>query len=224
MSRGRAADGVAVLGAGGHAKVVVSTLRAAGVPVAALYDDDRERWGSQVLGVPVRGPITAAVEDGCRRAVIGVGDNRARHRLACEPGLAGLEWRTVVHPAAWIDPSVRPGAGTVVFAGAVVQPDCAIGDHVIVNTAASIDHDCRVASFCHAAPGARLGGGVTVGEGSLVGIGASIVPGVSIGDWTLVGAGSTVTGDLDGHGVAYGTPARRRKDVPARRSGYGNEP
>lgn len=208
MSRRRAADGVVVLGAGGHAKVVVSTLRAAGVPVAALYDDDRERWGSEVLGVPVRGPIAAAVEDEYRRAVIGLGDNRDRHRLAGEPDLAELEWLSVVHPSAWIDPSVRLGAGTVVFAGAVVQPDCQLGDHVIVNTAASIDHDCRVASFCHVAPGARLAGGVTAEEGVFLGIGSVTIPGLTIGAWAVLGAGSAAVRPVPPGATALGVPAR----------------
>jgi UDP-perosamine 4-acetyltransferase len=33
-------DGVVVIGAGGHAKVLISTLTACGVSVAAVVDDD----------------------------------------------------------------------------------------------------------------------------------------------------------------------------------------
>lgn len=200
--------GIAVLGSGGHARVVVSTLRAAGVEVAALYDDDASRWGSEAAGAAIRGPIAAAVEDGHREAVIAIGDNRARRRLAGEPALADLEWRTLVHPAAWIDPSVRLGAGTVVFAGAVIQPDTALGEHVIVNTGASIDHDCRVASFCHVAPGARLAGGVTAEEGAFFGLGSVAIPGIEIGAWSTLGAGSAAVRPVPAGAVALGVPAR----------------
>lgn len=200
--------GVAVLGSGGHAKVVVSTLRAAGLEVAAIYDDDASRWGSEAAGVTIRGPILAAAEEGHREAVIAVGDNRSRHRLAGEPAFAHVEWRTVVHPAAWVDPSVRLGAGTVVFAGAVIQPDTTLGDHVIVNTGASIDHDCRVASFCHVAPGARLAGGVTAEEGVFFGIGSVAIPGMTIGAWATLGAGSAAVRPVPGGAVALGVPAR----------------
>ncbi|MBN1877732.1 MAG: transferase, partial [Anaerolineae bacterium] len=37
-------ESVCVLGAGGHAKVVISTLQAAGYRVEAVYDDDAQKW------------------------------------------------------------------------------------------------------------------------------------------------------------------------------------
>ena len=40
-----------VIGAGGHAKVVVATARAVGRPIARILDDNAERWGSTLLGV-----------------------------------------------------------------------------------------------------------------------------------------------------------------------------
>lgn len=129
---------VVVFGVGGHAKVAVATLRDAGWQVVACYDDDRTKSGQQLLGVPVVGGLDQ-VGEGARRAVIAIGNNRIRQRVAERFGQS-TEWVTVVHPRAWVDPSVRLGPGTVVFAGAVVQPDTVIGAHAIVNTAASIDH------------------------------------------------------------------------------------
>lgn len=204
MSRGRAA----VLGAGGHAKVVIATLQAAGWDVLSAWDDSETRWGGEILGVPVQGAIEEAAEAGADGYVIAVGENRDRRRIADR---LDFPWILVVHPAAVVHPSVRLGPGTAVFAGAVIQPDTEIGRHALVNTGASIDHDCRIGDFVHVAPGCRLGGGVTVGEGSFMGIGASVLPGVAVGSWTTVGAGSTLIGDLGSHVTAVGTPARERK-------------
>jgi hypothetical protein len=50
-------EAVAVIGAGDHAKVVIACLRELGVPVAAALDDAPERWGGELFGVPVRGPV-----------------------------------------------------------------------------------------------------------------------------------------------------------------------
>lgn len=200
-------DPVAVIGSGGHAKVVISTLRAAGLPVGAAFDDDPVRHGSELLGVPVRGPAAAAAGLGLRRAVLAIGDNRVRRRLVEALG-PELEWLIVVHPRAWVDADAHLGAGTVVFAGAVIQPGAVIGAHAIVNTAASVDHDCRVGDFAHLGPGCRLCGGVTVGEGSLVGVGCSVAPGVTIGAWAAVGAGAAVVRDLPAETTAAGVPAR----------------
>jgi sugar O-acyltransferase (sialic acid O-acetyltransferase NeuD family) len=196
---------VAVLGAGGHAKVVIATLRAAGWEVASAWDDAQERRGSEVLGVPVRGPVARAGEAEADGYVIAVGDNRERRRIA---EALNLPWVAAVHPAAVVHPSVAVGPGTVVFAGAVIQPDTAIGRHAIVNTAASVDHDCRLGDFIHVAPGAHLAGAVTVGEGALVGIGSSVAPGQAVGAWATVGAGAAVVRPVPDGATVGGVPAR----------------
>ena len=48
---------VYVLGCGGHAKVVVQTLRALDYDIAVVFDDDGGKWGRTVMGIPVNGPI-----------------------------------------------------------------------------------------------------------------------------------------------------------------------
>jgi len=194
-------QGVIVLGAGGHAKVVISTLRAAGYHVTGLYDDDPAKWGTLLAGVEILGPIDQAAG----LAVIGIGHNATRKAIVDRAGR--VAWTTVVHPAACVDPTVRLGAGTVVFAGAVIQPDALLGDHCIVNTAATVDHDCVLGDFSHIAPGTHLAGNVTLGEGAFLGIGSAAIPGVRIGAWTTVGAGAVVIADLPDRVTAVGVPA-----------------
>jgi sugar O-acyltransferase (sialic acid O-acetyltransferase NeuD family) len=201
-----------VLGAGGHAKVVIATLQAAGWAVVAALDDDAELVGGRVLDVEVAGTVRdlAAWDDVA--AITAVGDGRARQRLVArvEAERPRVVWATAVHPAAFVHPGVRLGPGSVVFAGAVVQPDTEIGAHAIVNTAASVDHDGRLGDFVHLAPGARLAGHVEVGEGALLGIGCQVLPGRRIGAWAVVGAGATVVRDVGDGWTVVGTPARRR--------------
>lgn len=201
MRDGRA---VHVVGAGGHAKVVVATLQAAGFEVEAAWDDDPARVGGNLLGVAIRGPV-AAVPAGAP-VVIAVGSNEARKRIAGQ--LAGRSFVSVVHPAAVVHSSAILGQGTVVFAGAVVQPDARLGEHVIVNTGACVDHDCILESFVHVAPGVRLAGNVSLREGAFLGIGVSVVPGIEIGAWTIVGAGAVVVKHLASKVTAVGCPAR----------------
>jgi sugar O-acyltransferase (sialic acid O-acetyltransferase NeuD family) len=195
-----------VVGAGGHAKVVISTLRALGVAVAGVLDDDPAITGHSVLGAPVLGVTDLLQLDRRPRAVIAIGDNRLRKQMA----LANphVEWLSLVHPAACVDPTVDVAPGSVVMAGAVVQPDSVLGPHCIVNTGARIDHDCAIGAYAHVAPGATLAGGVRAGEGTLLGAGCTVLPRVEIGCWTTVGGGAVVVTAVGSHAVVKGVPAR----------------
>lgn len=202
-------DALLVLGAGGHAKVVIDAARAQGWSVYAAVDDNPNLWGHPIEGVPVLGSLeTAAGWQGW--AIIGIGDNRARYAVSQR---YALRWATLIHPTAWLSPSAKIGEGTLVAAGVVVQPAAQIGRHAILNTACSIDHDCVVGDWVHIAPGARLAGGVQVDEGALVGIGAAVLPNIRIGAWSVVGAGAVVTCEVPPHTVVVGVPARLIREV-----------
>ena len=153
-----------ILGAGGHAKVVIATARAAGFEHISLADDDIARHGTTLLGAPISATIAEIRERADVLAVFAIGDNRTRQRL----GQVRCELATLVHPSAIVDPTVILGPGTVVFAGSVIQPDARLGAHTIVNTAASIDHDCQIGEAVHLAPGVRLAGTITLGDGVFV--------------------------------------------------------
>jgi sugar O-acyltransferase (sialic acid O-acetyltransferase NeuD family) len=195
---------IVLLGAGGHAKVVLATLVACGHEVSEVLDDDAGRHGTSLLGRPVSGPIAGHRFASRQPATAAIGDNRIRRGLST----LDLAWVGAVHPAATVHATVSCGAGTVILAGAVVQPDTALGAHVIVNTSAAVDHDCRIGDWVHLAPGCRLAGGVRVEEGALLGIGSAVIPGVTIGAWATVGAGAVVLADVAPGSVVAGVPAR----------------
>ncbi|BBM72076.1 acetyltransferase [Rhodothermus marinus] len=201
-----------VIGAGGHAKVVVASLQDAGWTVDGILDDNSDKWGDRLLGVPILGPISVLHNHSNVRAIIAIGDNRTRKLLASN--FPDIQWVTLIHPRAYVHPSVRLGDGTVVFAGAILQPFASVGKHAIVNTGAIVEHDCKIGDFVHVAPGCRLTGGVEIGEGTLVGTGACIIPGVQIGAWVTIGAGSVVVDNIPEGVIAYGVPAQVKRRNP----------
>lgn len=195
---------VAVIGAGGHGTVVASTLQAAGHEVVGFYADVPSIWGTEVLGIPVVGPISELSSAHCSHAIIGIGDNMARKRIAQE---VDIDWITVVHPFAWVHQDVPLGAGTIVCAGSIVQPDAMIGEHVILNTKASVDHHCRVGDYAHIAV-AHLAGRASIDEGVFMALGCTVLPKLHVGAWATVGAGAVVTKNVAPHTTVVGVPAK----------------
>lgn len=203
---------VLVVGAGGHAKVVIDVLRSGGWQVPAVFDDDVHKQGSTFHGVPVLGltsdaPAYAA-RQGCKHFIVAIGNNVLRLKVAARLEAQGLQAVAAVHPSAVLAPSVRIEAGSIVMPGVCINADTRIGHHVIINTRASVDHDCVIGDGVHIGPGSVLCGGVKVGAGTLIGAGSSLTPGVVVGNEVRVGAGAAVIGPvMDGVTVA-GVPAR----------------
>jgi len=199
-------EGIVVIGGGGHAKVVVSTLIDLHITIQGVYDDDPRKWGQDLCGVKIIGPLSDIDDSVEKKAIMAIGDNRMRSTIARR--FERYKWMTLVHPRSFVHPTVSLGEGTVVFAGVVVQPDTVIGSHCIINTNATVDHDCVIGSYAHLGPGTCLAGGVSVGEGTFLGIGAVAIAGAVIGNWSIVGAGGAVTAKIPDNTTAVGIPAK----------------
>lgn len=202
-------SGVIVLGAGGHAKVVIDLLRANGMPVGFCVAGDS--GVATCLGVPVvagDSELHRLFKSGHRQFFPAVGDNALRRRLSIQALQLGFEMVNAISPRAVLSASVRVGRGVAIMEGVVVNADSRVGDLAIVNTCATVDHDCDIGDGAHIAPNCTLAGGVHVGEGAFIGAGSVIIPGIRVGENSTVGAGSVVVRDVPGSVVAYGNPAR----------------
>lgn len=192
---------VILLGAGGHAKVLLDALLLAGIGVKGIVDPVLAGTSALWRGIPVIGNDDDLLRLNPDQLILvnGTGSlpaNSLRQRLYSRFTKAGFQFMNVVHPSTLIGCGVELGEGVQIMAGAIVQADTTIGNNSIINTGALLDHDCAIGSNVHVAPGVVVSGGVAIGEGTHIGTGSSIVQGISIGKGAIVGAGTVVVKDV----------------------------
>ena len=202
-----------VVGAGGHARVLIDALLAASAVIAGIVDPDPRLLGTTLLGIRVLGGDEVvdgfpAAEIALVNGVGSVGLPHLRRKIFQRFTAAGYRFATVIHPSAVIAADVELAAGAQIMAGAVIQTGSRIGFNAIVNTRASVDHDGSIGDHVHLAPGVTLSGSVSVGHASHLGTGATVIQGIRIGDGCLVGAGSLVLRDVPSGATVVGAPAR----------------
>jgi sugar O-acyltransferase (sialic acid O-acetyltransferase NeuD family) len=208
-----------MLGAGGHAKVMLSLASAAGLNVSGVCDPELAQQGSaEWRGIKVLGgdealealdPATVGLVNGIGQLVGSTARRRVFERLMTQ----GFRFPALVHPAAWVDSSAVLNDGVQVMAGAVIQADTSVGANSIINTGASVDHDCYVGAHVHVAPGATLCGSVRVHDRAFIASGATVIQGLTVGEDAVVGAGAVLVRDLAARLILLG-PAARNKAVP----------
>lgn len=189
---------VIVLGAGGHARVVIDGLRRAGFSVIGVCAPELEAGQTGPLGVPALGndSVLAGINRDTHLLANGIGSTgktETRQRIFDTNSSHGWRFVTLLHPTAVVGADCELGEGAQIMAGAVLQCGVRVGRNAIVNTSASVDHDCRLGDHVHVAPGAILSGTVTVGARSHLGAGAVVIQGISIGEDVIVSAGAIVT-------------------------------
>lgn len=208
---------LALLGGGGHGRVLLGVVELIGAWVVAINDPKLVEGGGP-QGLPVLTDDQLAERCPPDRVLLvngvgSVGPADARADLFWRWRARGYRFAALVHPGALVADTAEIGEGAQVMAGAVVQNCAKIGLNCLVNTRAGVDHDCILDDTVHVAPGATLCGGVRVGERSHVGAGATIIQGVRIGKRCMIGAGAVVVGDLpDGARVSPGAVAGERAE------------
>lgn len=207
---------IIIIGAGGHARVLMSVLKTAEREIIGILDSDNLLIGQTVDGICILGndDKISHYANNSIELVNGIGSiavTDKRKDVYMKFKNSGYVFACVMHPSAMIMSHVRLEEGVQIMAGAIVQTGCVIGENTIVNTGAVIDHECKIGAHVHIASGAVLSGWVEIGDMTHIGAGATIIQGIKIGDKAIVGAGAVVIRDVPRGSKVVGNPARTLK-------------
>lgn len=200
---------VSIIGAGGHAKVVIDAVRLSHPDFRlTLYDNDPNKVGQSIMALSVLAwPGWEKVDENVH---IAIGDNETRKALALKAQESGKSLLCIKHPASSIAQSAFIGDGVFLASGCVVAAESRIQTAVIINHNSVVDHDTSIGAFSHIAPGAILCGYCNVGESVLVGAKACVLPTIHVGNAATIGAGAVVTRNVSENSVSLGVPSEVR--------------
>jgi len=189
-----------ILGAGGHAKVLLEVLSQERHKIIGVVTPHLDS-GTDYLGLAVIGSDEVVFEYGTQEVLLinGIGSLPGKHhrwRLSDLMRKKGFRFDSVIHPNSIIASDVLFAEGVQLMAGTIIQPGCEIGQDSIINTGAQIEHDTIIGNKCHIAPGVTLSGEVQIGDNVHVGTGAQVIQGIKIGEGSVIAAGTTVYKDV----------------------------
>lgn len=204
-----------ILGAGGHAKVVLECLQQnPEIEMSGFLEIDKKLIGTSLLGFPIFDQEIILKKYNAKNILLanGIGSvniSTVRSEQFKKLKKMSYDFHTLIHTTSYYSKDVMIGEGSQLLARSIILTGTKIGCNTIINTSASIDHDCLIGNHVHIAPGAILSGGVLIEDNCHVGVGATIIQGIHIGQNSLIAAGAVVVENIPENSRVAGVPAKQ---------------
>ena len=183
---------LAIIGAGGHGKVVGEIAILNQYEIIDFFDDrikDIKSFPFAIVDTVKNLKIHFKKYDAF---FVAIGDNELRSQKLKWLKENELNIVSLIHPKSTVSKFSTLGKGTCVMANAVINTGSLVKDGVIINTSASVDHDCFIDDYSHISPNCSLSGEVKIGKLTHLGTGSSVYPGINIGNNVKSGIGSKI--------------------------------
>jgi len=209
-------EGVLLIGAGGHASVLLDMLIEQNVNILGYVSPSpasnqtlfsQYRWYQKDEEVLL-------FDKSLIKLVNGIGSvpgNTFRADFYYKYKKLGYSFATLISRDANVSRYAYLEEGVQILSGAIIQTGSNIGSNSIINTGSIVDHDCIIGTNNHVAPGVTISGQVTSKTNVHFGTGSSVIQLIKINENVVVGSGATITKDIDKNTVCY--PARIFKKV-----------
>jgi len=188
-----------LIGAGGHASVVMQLCHDLGYQLAAISPGTQQEIKIDLTGITCISDCDISKKFRNKNVFLvnGIGATLgSSRRFSIFKHFKELDYQflTLVHEFCFVSKTSTLGEGVQIMAGAIVQNHCLIGHNTIINTRASVDHGAKIGAHCHIAPGAIICGDVEIGENCFIGAGAIIIEGTKLASGSVIRAGALIHG------------------------------
>jgi sugar O-acyltransferase (sialic acid O-acetyltransferase NeuD family) len=160
-----------------------------------VYDDAEEAQNTDVLGVPVVGPLERIMHDFHDKkidsAVIAVGSINPRKKIFNQLTKSGIDMPNIISKRSIISNSCTIGFGNVILPLVYLGPKVTIGNNNYFTTSTVINHDSMVGSHCYFSTNVSIAGRVQIGNEVRLDAGSSIAADAVLTDCSLIGVGQS---------------------------------
>ena len=193
---------VIILGAGGHASVLVELCLEQNRSILALISPEPDLNRKIFQGLRHFSDDKAVLDFSPNdvELIIGFGGVRGselREKFDQRYSSFGYRFATLVSRSALISRTATLSEGVQVLPRAVINAGALVGRQSIINSGSIVEHDCIVENFVHVAPNATICGGTTIRQGVQVGPNCVIAQGLEIGAYSIIGAGASVVRSMN---------------------------
>jgi len=199
-----------VVGAGGHARAVLSILSYSDYNIIGIADKTKYAFGEKIDEIKISytwEELPSLYNDGVKYAAIAIGDNKQRRFLFTKLKKIGFELPNIIHPTVFIEKNAIIGSGNHIAMGANIGSLVKIKDNCIIY-GSTIEHETIIENNVFIAPSVSIAGRVRLCDSCFIGIGSSIKEKLTIGKKAIVGAGSVVINNIDENLKVVGIPAK----------------
>lgn len=207
---------IVIIGCGGLGREVCQYLNDINAVVPAynvlgFIDDNPFLWNETVGGVRVLGGrdmLPMMSHNGNLYAFCAVANPQVKVNLYALMSELTIRTVNIIHPTAYLTPSVILGENVLIGPFCVLTTDIRIGNCVHINPQCGIGHDACIGDYSTLYWNVNVSGAVRIGKRCEIGSQTVIKQLITLADDVVTGAGSVVVKDVATGVTVKGVPAR----------------
>lgn len=196
----------ALIGAGGHAREVMSIINRNSpyiTPISYMFVEDEYYNYDEDYICPLSNFNPELYE-----VIVAIGDEKVRERIVNSLSKE-TKFFTYIDLTSIVDRSIMVGEGSYIGPNSIVTTNVQVGDHALINRGCQIGHDNKIGNYLSMMPGAIISGGCRIGDRVYLGTNSSVRENVVICSDVIIGLNGGVVKDINEEGTYVGTPTKK---------------